>query len=277
MSLIYVIGASFSNIFRKILLNDDRSDTVASAIIFQFLGAIIVGVFAFIHGFILPPIIQHPLNFVLQASFWGIATLCLFKAYKYCEASEVTIITASEALVTIIVAIVFLGDKFTIVNVLGTLLILLSVFIVSFKQNKFRWNIGVLFAFGYSLFGGIATVNDAYMLHFSDTLSYLAVGFLTPGLFMMLVKFSAVKKIKPLLRPAIFKKNIIFTFLYTTAGIAYFFALSTGGQVSLVGTIAQATVVLTVFLATFALNEQDHMLKKSICAILVSVGVLLLR
>lgn len=277
LTILYVIGGSIANIFRKVLLNDERSDTIASAIIFQILGAVIVGIFAVIHGFIMPPIAQHPFNFMLQASFWGIATLCLFKAYEYCEASEVTILTTSEAVVAIIVAVVFLREAFSFLNVIGTLFIILSVIIISRSSKKFVWNKGVLFSLGYSLFGGIAIVNDTYMLHFSDTLSYLTVGFLTPGIFMMLIRYPAIKKIGPLLKPAIFKKNAIFTFFYATAGIAFFFALATGGQVALVNTIAQATVVLTVLLAALFLHERDHLVKKFVCAILVTIGVLLLR
>jgi uncharacterized membrane protein len=277
LSILYVIGGSIANIFRKILLNDERSDTVASAIIFQLLGAIMVGSIAVIHGFVIPPIVQHPFNFFLQACLWGIASLSLFKAYEYCEASEVTIITTSEAIVSIIVAIIFLGDTFSATNIIGTLLIILSVVIISFASKKFSLNKGVLYSLGYAFFGGIAIVNDKYLLHFSDTLSFLAVGFLTPGLFMMFVKPSAVKKIKSLLHPNILKKNIIFTFFFSTAGIAFYFALSNGGQASQVATIAQATVVITVILAIFVLNEKDHLLKKFVCAILVTIGVLLLR
>src|ERR1700683_773548 len=109
LTILFIIVASISNILRKILLNEAKNDTVASAITFQFLGAIMVGVIALIHGFVMPPFVQHPVNFLLQACLWGIATLSLFKAYEYNEASEVTIITTSEAIFTIIVAIIFLG------------------------------------------------------------------------------------------------------------------------------------------------------------------------
>src|SRR6478609_8813084 len=93
-----VLGAS-ANILRKILLRDDRNDVYASAVIFQLMGAVIVGIIAFWHGFIFPQIQVYAINFLLVAVLWGLATLTLFKAYQYIEASEVSIITTMEAIV----------------------------------------------------------------------------------------------------------------------------------------------------------------------------------
>src|ERR1700722_10657110 len=99
LSLIYVFLGSFANILRKILLRDDKSDAIGSAILFQLMGAVIIGIIAYVHGFILPPIQTYSLNFLFTAGFWGLSTLTVFKAYQYIEASEVTIITTLEAIV----------------------------------------------------------------------------------------------------------------------------------------------------------------------------------
>ena len=57
----------------------------------------------------------------------------------------------------------------------------------------------------------------------------------------------------------------------------FYFAIKEGGEASQVNTIAQAQVVLTVLFSAMFLNERDHLLKKFFCAILVTIGVLLLR
>ena len=277
LAILHVIGTAFANIARKILLKNDKSDAVGAAIIFQFTGCAITAVFAFWHGFVMPPILDHPLNFLIQASFWGFATLTLFKAYQYIEASEVTVLTTLEAVFTIIVALVFLHEVFTGINVIGTVLIIIAVVYLSQTSSKMKFNKGVLFAVIYSILAGVAIVNDTYMLRYADVLSYLTVGFFTPGLFMLAVNPKVVTRMRPLFAPSLLKKNFTFTLLYTLAGIAFFLALATGGSASQVATIAQASVVLTVFLAMAILNERDHIIRKIICAVLVTIGVLLLR
>lgn len=277
LAILYVFFGSLANIFRKILLKDDRSDALGSAIIFQILGAFIIGVVALLHGFIFPSIQLYSLNLLLNAILWGIATLTLFKAYQYIEASEVTIITTIEAIVVIITAHFFLHESFTLANVIGTVLIILAVSYISHVSSTIKFSKGVLFAVGSSFFAGLGVVNDTFMLRHSDPLSYLAIGFLLPGLFLFVVHPKIIIKMKPLFQPSLLKKNIIFTSAYSFAAIAFSLSLVTGGEASQVGTIAQSNVVMTVILATVILNERDHLLKKLICAILVTIGVLLMR
>ena len=277
LSLAFVLSSSIANIFRKILLRDDKNDVVTSAIIFQFLSAAIVGFFALLHGFVFPPLGQYPLNFLLVSILWGTATVCIFKAYQYIEASEVTIIGTLQALVIIVAATILIGERFTLINAIGALLIILSVVFIIKSPKKLVMNKGVIFALLYCLLAGFASTNDAFLLHHYEALSYLTVNFILSGTFVLLVTPKSIKKIKPLLHPTILKKNIIFSFFYAVSGIAYFLAIAVGGQVSQVGTIGKSSVVLTVILATLFLNEDNHFIKKIICAIVVTVGVFLLR
>lgn len=277
LSLISVVLAAISNILRKILLRDDKSDAVGSAIIFQFMGSLIVSIFAIFHGFILPPITKYPLNFLLEASLWGTSTLMLFKAYQYIEASEVTILMTLESVCTIVAAQIFLHERFTPINIAGTVILMSAVISMSQESAKIKFNRGVLYTLIAALTAGVAIVNDTFMLKHVDTLSYLVVGFFLPGVFIFLTKPKVIKKMKPLFQPALLKKNAIFTFVYTISGILFYLAITSGGEASQVNTITQASVVLTVILASTFLNERTHLLRKFVCAILVTIGVLLLR
>lgn len=114
LALLYNVFGSIGNIFRKILLRDDKSDAVGSAIIFQWIGAILCAIVAFWHGFHMPPVREYPVNFLLNMTLWGCSTLFLYKAYKYIEASEVTILFTLESIVTIVTATTLLHEAFTI-------------------------------------------------------------------------------------------------------------------------------------------------------------------
>lgn len=277
LSILYVFLGSSANILRKILLRDDKSDALGSSIIFQLMGGIIIGIVAFLHGFTFPSVQLYPWNFLLTAVLWGFATLTLFKAYQYIEASEVTIITTLEAIVVIIIAHFSLHETFTLLNAIGTLLIIFAVFYITKISTKVKFSRGVLYALATSIFAGAGVVNDTFLLRHNDPLSYLAIGFILPGAFLFILRPTVLKKMKPLFQPSLLRKNIAFTTVYSLSAIAFSFALVSGGEASQVGTIAQSNVVLTVLLATFILNERDHLHKKFICAVLVTIGVLLVQ
>jgi uncharacterized membrane protein len=277
LAIFHAFGNSFANILRKTLMKNDKNDPVASAILFQLQGTAIVTIFALVNGFTMPPVQAYPMNFLLQGVLWGLATICLFQAYKFIEASEVTIIVSLEAVVTIIAAVVLLKEVFIFTYFIGAALVIASIFYISYASKKFAFNKGVIYALLYSLFAGVAVVNDTYMLGYSEVLSYLVIGWFTPAIVIALLNPLAVKKLISLFNPRIFYNHFIFTFIYVLSGLGFFFALANGGQASQVGTISQASVVLTVLLATIFLKERDHLLKKAVCAVLVTIGVLLLR
>lgn len=277
LALIHAFGNSFANVLRKILMKDEQNDPIASAILFQFLGTAIVAIFSFSNGFVLPPIQEYPINFIIQAVFWGLATMCVFKAYKHLEASEVTIIVALEAVVTILAAVILLKEVFNFLNIIGAILIIVSVFSISYSGGKFAVNKGVGYALLYCVFAGFAIVNDTFMLNHSEVLSYLVIGWLTPGLVIMILRPSAVKKIIPLFNLKTLARHFIFILIYVLAGLGFYYALAIGGQASQVNMISQASVVITVILATIFLKERNHLVKKFICTILVTIGVILLR
>ncbi|HSX09451.1 MAG TPA: EamA family transporter [Candidatus Saccharimonadales bacterium] len=276
-ALVYVFLASIGNILRKVLMRDDRTDIVGSSIIFQWVGTLICAVIAFWHGFHMPPVREYPLNYFLTASLWGFATLALYKAYKYIEASEVTILIALESVVTIITAMSLLHETFTLVNAIGTILIIFAVMYMSQVSGNFKFNKGVLYALVYSLLAGVAIVNDTFNLKHADIFSYMVVGFFLPGFFIFIINPKIITKMKPLFQPVVFAKNAVSTLFITLAANSFYLAIANGGEASQVNTIAQAAVVVTVLFSIVALKERDHLLKKFVCAILVTIGVLLLR
>lgn len=276
-AVISLIGSAISNIARKVLMKNDKNDPIATSILFQLFGAIIIGVFAFAHGFVLPPIANYPLNYLLAACVWGLATLCLFKSYQYIEASEATILTTFESVVTIAASMIFLKNSFTTFNLIGTILIISSIVLIYGESKKMKFNQGVFYALGYALFAGIGVTNDAFLLKTSSTLPFLTIDFLLPGIFLAIVRPQAFKKMGGLFRKNVFFKFFILIFCYSLAAIAFFFSLESGAQPSQLGPLTQASVIVTVILAAVFLGEKDNLLRKIVSAILVILGVIFLK
>lgn len=268
---------SISTLIQRVLMKDDKSDAHAYSIVFQILGAVVVGAFAFYRGFVMPPISQYPINFLLLTVLYGAGTYCLFNAFKYLEASEVTIITSSRVVITITSAVLLLGEVFNFQKVVGTALILLSVILISQGSKKIRLNKGVYYALGMAAFYGLAITNDTYLLKYVDIFSFTTVGFLFPGLFLILVKPKTLLKLKPFFKPKIFSKMLILDICYGTAAIFFYTAIERGATASQITPILQSVVIVVVVLGAIFLKERDHLVKKFICAVLVTIGVLLIK
>jgi drug/metabolite transporter (DMT)-like permease len=278
LAIASVLFFSVASLLQKVLMKDDKSDPHAYSIFFQILGAVLIGSFALWRGFIMPPIGQYPFNFLLSAILYGSGTLFLFKALKYIEASEATIITSVRAIVTIVSAVLILGEVFDYKKGIGTVLILISAYVVTQKSRGIKFNKGVVYALGMSLCYGLAITNDAFIVkHVRDIFSFLTIGFLLPGIFLTIVKPTALGRLGQFLKPNVIAKMFIFTSFYLGGAVTFYFALQNGANASQITPIAQSTVIVTVILAAIFLGERDNLVKKSISAILVTIGVLLIK
>jgi drug/metabolite transporter (DMT)-like permease len=171
LALLSVFGLSLANIFRKVVMKEDTSDARASAIFFQLTGALMVGIIAFSKGFILPPIQTYWINILFSTVLWGLATLSLFKANQFLEASEATILSTGEALFAVAGAIILLGEAFTIQKLFGTVLIIVATFFVTYKGKGISFNKGTLYMLAYCLLAGLGVTNDTYLIRHVDALS----------------------------------------------------------------------------------------------------------
>ncbi len=277
LALLSVLLFSVSSLLQRVLMKDEQSNAHAYSIVFQILLGVIVGLVAVLKGFVMPPIAQFPINFLLVAVLYGLGTLFVFNAFKYIEASEVTIITSTRTIVTIISAIFLLGEVFDLKKALGTLLILFSAYLISRNKKKFKVNKGVLYALGMAACYGLAITNDTFLLKHVEVFSFLTVSSLLPGFFLIAVKPKALLELGQFLKPKVLAKMLILTVFYAGGAALFYFAIIIGAKASQITPISQSSVIVTVILAAIFLNERDYLLKKIFSAVLVTIGVLLIK
>lgn len=274
--LLSVVLYAVASILQRVLMKDHASDPHTYSIVFQLLGSVLLFLYALTQGFTPPPLAEYPLNFLLLAALYGTGTLCLFNALKYIGASEVTIINAVRSVVTILAAIFFLNEQFTLAKGIGTLLIVLSVILITERSKKTSSMRGYLYALGMALCFGLAITNDAYIINHADVYSFAAVGFLLPGLFLIAVRPTKVLQVGAILSPKLFHRILIMTIVYVSAVLSFYVALDKGAPVSQATPILQSSVIITVLLAAVFLNERLQIIKKYLGAMLVIIGVLLI-
>ncbi len=194
-AIIGILSISVANIFQRLAMREEESDPLVSSIFFQFVLTFIIGIFVILKGFVPPPILEFPINFTLSAIFYAAGTLLLFKAAKKIGASEITILSAFGAFVSILGGMFFLHEVVTLKELLGTILVITPVLMV---QNKLglSGNKGVIYAILGTSCYALAVVSDTYVLKRYDPVSYVMIMSLLPGIVLLLANPGVIKKFK---------------------------------------------------------------------------------
>lgn len=276
-TLLAVLSYSIFYILTRVFLKEKSSDAISYAIVFNFVCAIIISAVSLKSGFVLPDIKNYYLNFGLMALVYTTSQVLIFKASKTVEASELIILSSTRVLWTIGTALIFLGEAFNVSKIIGTILILFSVVYLSLKRKGISLNKGHLYALAAAICLGVGFVNDSYILRQADAISYGALAFILPAILTAVVFPSSTLKLIRYLSFKLLMKICLLGIFYSVGLVASYSAYKSGGNASQIVPIGQSIVIVTVILSVLFLRERDDLLKKLVAAIIMSIGVLLLR
>ena len=277
---IATITYSISVVLQRVLMKDDKSDPIAYSIVFQLLVGIITGIYAILHGFSLPNLTPVIPNLILVGLLYGLGNMLVFKALKTIDASEFTIVFASRTIWVVIGAILFLKESFSLQQTMGTLLIIGSIILVSWKRNKIMLGSGIWTALLAAIFMGAGFTNDAFIVSAFDSFdvpSYVTIAFIIPALFVWALYPKATKSMKHLLTKDNIFKLVILAAIYAISCITIFLAYQVGKNASQIAPLNQTSTILTVLLSMIFLGERSEYLKKILGAIISFIGVLLVK
>ena len=276
LTILSVVIASVASILQRVLMKDDKSNPYSSAIIFHLLlGALVLALglvrrsdFSLLDG---------TMSMLLLASaLWGACQVFLFKALQLLEASEVTIISGLRVVVTVIASVFFLNEVFNGWNILGMIFILVATLLVVDISKGFRFSKGFWYTIAMTVFAGLAIVADSANVQHYDVLVYSTFSNFFSGLFIFAFYPKALRKWRNFVQPGFLVKMVPLAVLSATQGVLYLLALTYGGNTAQVGTIRQASVIVTILLAVVFLHERGKLWHKFVAALLVTVGVFLL-
>lgn len=274
---ISVVTYSISVLLQKILLRNDKSDPITYSIVFQLLTGIMIGIYAVLNGFKTPDLVPLMPNLILMTILYGAGNVFIFSALKIIDASEFTILFALRAIITIIGAIIFLKESFSVQQALGTLLIILSVVLVSWKKQRLAFNKGFVFSSLAALSFGLAFTNDAFVLNNFDVPSYLTIAFIVPSLAVWAIYPKSTMRMKPLLEKRTLWKLGLLGFFYAISAITIFLAYQIGRNASQIAPLNQTATIITVLLSIIFLKERTGLLNKLLGAIISFIGVILIK
>lgn len=278
LTVLSAITGSLTRILQKVLLTDKQSDPFAFAFFFQLTVAGLFFIYTLTtNSFETPNLQGLSINIIIMALFYSLGNLFTFKAFKIAQASEVSIIFASSTVWSVISAVLFLGERISITNIIGILCIVASIISINYTKSKWKFNKGHLYALLGALLFGLAFTNDAYIIErYSSVASYMVLAFLLPGIVVILFSPKSISSVKYFIEIKTFAKLLLCSVFYALSAITIFTAYKNGGQASIISPIQQTSIIFTVILGYSFLKEKDRITNKVIGAIFAFIGVLFL-
>lgn len=281
---ISIFTNSFSDLIKKVLMVKKDSNPIITMIIFQFSAGFLV----FLYGLLIDKsdfstLFKHkniyiPLAMTISTTVYALGSLMTFKANKSISLSKFTIIFASRLFVTIIISSILFNEKLTIIQLIGSILLLISTLVVTVDSRKIFESVskGEVFALIAAICFGISISLDSYVLRTVPIFPYLTVGYSVPGIFVLLANTKEIKSFKTYLNLSAFSKILLYSLLSAITGITYMKMLQISSNAPLISSLFQVSTVITVILGIILLKEYKNLTKKIVGIVICFVGLLLL-
>lgn len=277
LTILSVVTVSVANILQRVLMKDDKSNPYSYAIVFHFLLGLLNLCFALFYGSQFSLFSGNFLLLLLASFLWGMCSIFLFKALQLLQSSEVTILASLKVVFTIVAAVIFLQETFNGQKILGTIIILVATLLVVNLKNGFKFNKGIIYTLAMALFAGLALVVDSVNVQHYDVIAYNTMANFFSGLIILAFAPRTLLDWQQFIKPNFLAKMLPLSVFSTAQGIMYLTALTHAGNTAQVGTIRQAMVIVTALLAVIFLRERNNLSRKLLAAIMVTIGVILLR
>lgn len=279
-----IFFGSVSSLLQRILVRAERSDTYSYSALTQLISAFVCFLLALLLGRNSIPefsiiIESHVYLFILlSSSLYAINAIFCFKALQSIEVSKFSILYATRAVVTIIIASIFLKESLNVIQLLGSGMILFSILFLNTTSTRdlFRFGKGELYTLTAALAFGIATVSDKYIIEWFDYIPYLTLDFLLPAIILIAIKPKVVQEFRKLLVLKTLPTILLFSTLYALGALTFFGAMDASDNTSLVSSIGQVTTIVTVIMGVVLLKERKDLLKKIIAGVTSVIGLILL-
>ena len=282
MWILYAFGSAFfagiTAILAKIGIKNTDSNLATAVrtiviLIFSWLMVFIVGSFNTINELTTKTIIF----LILSGLATGLSWLCYFKALQLGNVNKVTPIDKSSTILTMVLAMIFLGEKITFLKFISIILIGIGTYLMieKKKDNKqAKDNKWLLYAFGSAIFASLTSILGKIGIEGVESNLGTAIRTIVVLVMAWIVVFvtkkqSEIKKID--------KRSWKFLLLSgLTTGLSwlcYYKALQEG-EASIVVPIDKLSIVITIVFSYFILKEK--LSKKSMLGLIGIIGGTLL-
>lgn len=192
------------------------------------------------------------------------------------EASTFSIIKQLSTVFMIFAGIIFFKEEFIINKFIGAILIILSNILIFYKKGDGKPNKYVLLGILANICYAIALFLDVNISESFNLPIYVAITLGIPAILIAIVEKIKIRTIidefKCGNKPAIILTATTWSYAILACLRAYQL-----GNVSIIAPLSSLTVILNVVVGYIFLKEKDNLLKKIISAILIILGIILIK
>jgi drug/metabolite transporter (DMT)-like permease len=274
---ISILCLGIASLLQSASIKQDKLSPIAYASFFQLLAGIIVGIFACIRGTSFLGLIETWPNMVLQIVLYTGANILWFKALRHADVSDSIVLLTSKVVWIVLGAALFLKEVLSPIQMIGAVIVVISVVMVSLKGKSLKLGRGQVLALLAAACYGFGFVNDTYMLRSVDVLTYLSIAFFVDALFIWVLYPSITGELRSFLAKENFSNFFFASLFYAIAMVCIFYSYLYGHNTALIATLNQTSAVLTVVLAAILLKERENLATKILGAVIAVCGVYLLN
>lgn len=274
-----IFGLSITDqIRRAILSGKDKIDYYSAAFLLSLVAGITLIIYTAVVGFVMPPFHAFLLTFAINISFSLIGLLAGQKGLSLLGVGEFTIIMTTRQIITWVLSIVFFGIGLSLLQSLGTLLVMLALVVVFASRTAFKniSKVGITFTALTAVVYGISILTDQLIYRVSDPASYMVIGFTVTVVILALMRPHVVWSIR-LLKPS--KQGFLLLLVGSLFGLSLvllFTGLKRANNAPLIGGLFQLQIIISVVLAAIFLRETNNLPRKIIGAIVATIGAVLI-
>lgn len=277
--IIYILMNSTSKILQKFIVSNEKVDDIAFSIAFMFACGLFTLPLIFIEPIRLPTQPIAWIAFIVSCIGYSICMTLYFYCMKRLEISQVETIGTSRSIWMMLLGIIAFGEIITLSKVIGICLIIAAIVIVYARKGALiglgKIHFAVLL---YAIIISICYALDKFALSFFSLVLFQVLIFTIPSFMIGAIFPASVKKIIPMFKT---KRNAILMpvcfFVQAVSVLALYRAYQIGGQLSIVGPIAQTTTIVTITAGILILREYWNIKKKIVGIFLALLGVVFLR
>lgn len=273
-----VLLYSINGLFHRVLMKDYDSDPNAQAFMFTTLVGISGLVIAFFQGGLKSHVTVSQLPyFILISALVTIGSIYAFKGFKYIEASEHTILLTSSKVWSFIGAIIFLGESFTLLKLLASILIIAGVMLVEWRpKQSFTINRGALYVLIAAIAYATGEILSFYVLRDFDSTSFLIYCSFLSSIIILAMNRNLLQKLTFYAKPKNLGNIVLVSINDTLATLFLFNAYQLGRNALQIGPLMATQTIVTVVLALLFLRETDNMIQKVVGSLVAVAGTILM-
>lgn len=276
--IFYFVAASASPLQRRWLAtkkNKDNKGQIHFAFQVSFITVVLSLFLPFFKSFYLQGNIFYLIGLaIICGIFGGGYFIASYTAQKHVEAGVTTLVSNIYTPVTIVLATIFLNEGLTLIQIFGTILLLIGIVIVSKKHRigKFKFDKYFLLMLLSGVMLGISLTAERTLLKTTGFTAGTMFSWWTQCIVLGLVVLITKNK------SAYSKKDIAITgslrFLQSLSWVILTFVV---GNLSIVSSITTFKVVLIFIAAAIFLKERADLPRKIVGSLLALLGLLLMK